>query len=121
MSVTALLTAAGFLLQGGSTIASGMMQNKATDKYNTIMEKYYNEETAEKKRQSRVAEANAQRTLNLNEKTARWQKEQLDVENKRIQNETNYNRLQKAADKFAEYLNTKTAVTANRMSGFQGR
>lgn len=119
MSILAILAAAAPIVQAGTTIASGIMQNNEIKRSNDLIEKYYKEETAKQDKLNAQAQKNTERSQALNERAQRFTEQQTNYQNKVAENATNYNRLQNAANRYAEYLNTKTALTANRMSGFQ--
>jgi predicted nuclease with TOPRIM domain len=119
MSILAILAAAAPIIQAGATIASGVMNNKAIEDTNNRMIGYYEEEQEHQKKLDKQNQANTERAASLSERNSRFQMKQVGIENARYDNETNYKRLQTAADKYAEYLNNKSSLKANNLAGFQ--
>src|SRR4030042_2496244 len=115
------LGAGASLLTAGGTIAGGILQNKAIEKANKENLAYARERDAAEERRSSVLAGQQQQQLDLNKKTSMWGKQQQDYENTRLKEESNYKRMQTAADKYAEYLNANAAITSNKMAGFQRR
>lgn len=116
-----IATIIGAIVAAGASIVGGVMQNKATEKANktnlalagTVREDtlqqqaVQNQQTAQSialsRRQIDIAEK--ENALNRTERTE----------------EKGYNRMQHAADKYAEYLNNKTALTSARLTPLMNR
>lgn len=120
MSFLAILAAmAPSLLPAAATIASGIMGNQAVKEANKKSLAIYEKELAEEIKNNAILAGQNQEQINMQRQSMLWQKEQQEAENKRIKEETNYNRLQTAADKIAQYRNSKQALKVTNMSGFQ--
>lgn len=56
----------------------------------------------------------------LNEKQLSFTKEEAELNRKERAEQTGYNRLQNAANRYGEYLNNKNALTKSRLSPLMG-
>ena len=63
----------------------------------------------------------AEETLAMQRRSQRFQEEETELSRKERQEERGYNRLQNAANKYAEFLNTKTALTSARLNPIMSR
>lgn len=116
MSALAILKALTTAAQVGMTIYSGVKQNQETDKINAENRAIAEEEQAIQERQQNFVNQQTLRNYSLNRQQLEFQEEEADKNRTERQEERGYNRMQNAANKYAEYLNTKTGLTSSRLS-----
>lgn len=117
--ILAILAAAAPIIQAGATIFGGSMQNKAVEEANKKNLEIYEKQVANELAAQKSSEKLQTRQLGLSEQIARWNKKQQTFENERSVENDNYAKMQSAADKYAEMLNSGDVTRQNRMTGFQ--
>lgn len=119
MAILEILEAAAAIAQVGATLYGGYKSNEATEKANKQNLALYERGLDQNLAAQKVSQKQTDRQIGLSEKLARLNKKQQDWENKRTTELDNVTRMQKAADKYAEMLNTGEVVRSSRMAGFQ--
>lgn len=119
MSILTILAAAGPILQAGTTLASGLMGNSAIEDANKKnLELAYIERDDTLKHNKTLADQ-AQQGINISKQASLWNREQQKIDNARNTDNTNYERLQRAGNRYAEFLSAKSSLKANNLAGFQ--
>jgi len=116
-----IATIIGAIVAAGATIVGGVMQNKATDeanKSNLALAGTVRSDTLE---QQKVQNQQTAQSLALSARQIGVTEKENALNRAERTEEKGYNRLQHAADKYAEYLNNKTALTSSRLTPLMNR
>lgn len=121
MSFLAILKGITTAAQVGMTIYSGIKQNQETDRINAanneIAQRNYEDEKSQRifsNNLATMASANARRSLD-------FQEEEADRNRAERAEERGYNRMQNAANRFSDYLNSKVNIQSNTLSPILSR
>lgn len=116
MSFLAILKGITTAAQAGMTIYSGIKQNQETERINEI-----NQENAEKvykdeKRQQAFLNNLATMQTAMSRESLDFQEKQATLNRQDQLEQTGYNRLQNAANRYSNYLNSKLTLQNNALS-----
>ena len=107
------------IITGIATLGAGLLQAKNTADINNKMLSIQEQENRTTEDQFNRNEALRREEMKQSREQSIWgkrlQERSLDMQ----QNEVDRSRIDKAAQRYADFLNSKTALTANRMAGFQ--
>jgi hypothetical protein len=109
MSLLGIVQAITTLAQVGTTIYSGIKGNEEIEKTNVKNEALY-----ESIQKQNLKQQEFQNKLNL--RTLSFNEEQAELNRKEVEEQKGYNRMQNAANKYAEYVNRNSALTGARLS-----
>lgn len=105
----------------GATMWAGAKGAKQTEAINKealeMAEEQERYERGVRAKQHRMA----QETLAMQKRGRRFQEEQAELNREERMEERGYNRLQNAANKYAEFLNNKVALTSARLNPIMSR
>jgi hypothetical protein len=112
----AIATIISGIIAGGTAIAGGVMQNQATDKANSLNLSLAKLTRSDELKQLGVQNKQNQQSYDLSLRGQAFN-EATTAQNRADQIEQiGYARLQKAADRYAEYRNSKVALNSARLS-----
>jgi hypothetical protein len=121
MAALAILEAIVGAAEVATNIVSGVLSNKETERANKE-----NLRLAELAREDKLKQENIQnrftnKNLGLRSKALRFQMDEAEKDRGERMEEKGYNRMQRAANKFAEYLNFNNAYQGSKLSTILSR
>lgn len=105
----------------GATLWAGSKQAEETRKINRESLEFAKEQQEYERGERKKAHQIATETLAMQKRGQRFQEREAELNREERQEDRGYNRLQNAANKYAEYLNTKTALTSARLNPIMSR
>lgn len=111
-----IATIIGAIVAAGSTIASGILSARSQSEANQLNLALAREQSQAEATMRQLETQQAQQQLGLARKSLALQEKEAAANRAMQAEQTQYNRLQHAADKFAEYRNNKAALLQNRLS-----
>lgn len=104
-----------------ATLWGGSKSAKQTEKINEKYLEMYKGQLEREEEQQDFQNAMAEETLAMSKRGMRFNEREAGLNRAEKTEEKGYNRLQNAANKYAEILNKKTALTSARLNPILGR
>lgn len=117
---TALMAITG-AAQFGTTLWAGAKGAKQTEAINKEALEMAEEQERYERGERAKSHRMAQETFAMQKRAQRFQEEQTELAREERIEERGYNRLQNAANKYAEFLNNKVALTSARLNPIMSR
>jgi hypothetical protein len=112
----AVATIIGAIVAAGATVAGGVMQNQATEKANGLNLSLAKLTRSDELKQLGVQNKQNQQSYDLSLRGQAFNEATITQNRTDQLEQTGYDRMQHAADKFAEYRNSKVALNSARLS-----
>lgn len=116
MSFLTILKGITEVAQIGATIATGVMQNKETERVNRKNEEIAERNFREEKKQQKFQNMLSSQNLALNRQSLALTEKESALNRAERTEERGYDRMQNAANKYAEYLNSKIGIQSTTLS-----
>jgi Skp family chaperone for outer membrane proteins len=104
------------LIKAGGAVAGGVLSASSQRDANRKNLELASLERADTLKQRAIENKQAAQSLSLSRKGLEFQQSEAALNRKERTEERGYERLQNAADRFAEYLNQKNSMVANRLN-----